>query len=116
MSERAYLNGQLIEIGRATVTVSNPALLHGVGLFETLRAYDGKPFRLRQHTDRLGHSARHFDMPVLDVLDQIPEAVRSVLEANSLKHARIRFTVTPPAPHGQSDRPTGIRSSFTRTA
>jgi branched-chain amino acid aminotransferase len=106
MTERAYLNGQLIEIARATVSISNPALLHGVGLFETLRAYDGRPFRLQQHVDRLARSARHFDMPVLDVLDQIPQAVQSVLEANNLKNARIRFTVTPPGAHGDHDHPT----------
>jgi branched-chain amino acid aminotransferase len=106
MTERAYLNGELIDISRAAVTVSNPALLHGVGLFETLRAYDGKPFRLQQHIDRLADSARHFDMPVLDLLEQIPQAVQAVLAANNLRNARIRFTLTPPGAHGEGERPT----------
>lgn len=96
MGEKAYLNGELVDMAKAAVSVSNPSLLHGVGLFETLRAYDGRPFRLRQHIDRMERSARELDMPVLQLIEQIPQAVSAVLDANQLKDARIRFTVAPP--------------------
>jgi branched-subunit amino acid aminotransferase/4-amino-4-deoxychorismate lyase len=106
MNEKVYLNGELIEADKAAVTVSNPSLLHGVGLFETLRSYEGRPFRLRQHIDRLIASAKHFDMPVMDLVERIPEAVEAVLQANGLKNARIRFTLIPPGAHGENERPT----------
>ncbi len=106
MSEKVYLNGELIEMNQAAVPVSNPSLLHGVGLFETLRCYEGRPFRLQRHIDRMAASARHFDMPVLGLIEQVPEAVTAVLQANSLRNARVRFTVTPPGAHGDQEKPT----------
>ena len=105
MSEKVYLNGELIDVGHAKVSISNPALLHGVGLFETLRTYDGQPFRLQQHIDRMTRSADKLDMAVGHVIDQVPEAVQSVLDANELTNARVRFTVTPPSPSREDDHP-----------
>jgi len=106
MTPRVYLNGKLIEIHKAAVPVSNPALLHGVGLFETLRAYDGRPFRLQEHIERMKASAGKLNMPVLELIEQVPDAVQQVLEANRLKNARVRFTVTPPGQVEPADEPT----------
>jgi len=106
MTARVYLNGKLIEIHKAAVPVSNPGLLHGVGLFETMRAYDGRPFRLQQHIERMKASAKKLNMPVLGSIEQVPDAVQQVLEANRLKNARIRFTVTPPGQVEPADEPT----------
>jgi len=103
MSEKVYLNGKLIEANVASVSVSNPAFLHGVGLFETLRAYDGRPFRLPQHLERLQRSANALNIPLGNIVECIPQAITAVLEANSLKNARVRFTVTPTA---SQDEPT----------
>lgn len=102
MSEKIYLNGQLVSGGQASVPITNPAFLHGVGLFETVRAYNGKPFRLAEHVARLRKSAERFNMPVTGALDQISGAVDDVLLANQLQNARIRITVTPP---GSTDEP-----------
>jgi len=104
MSEKAYLNGELVDLAEAVVSVSNPALLHGVGLFETLRSYEGRPFRMQQHVDRMSRSAQCLDMPVMEAIEQIPRAVTAILEANELKNARIRVTVAPPGIHGGDDR------------
>jgi len=106
MNPKVYLNGQLIENVKATVPVSNPGLLHGVGLFETLRSYDGRPFKLPEHIERLRASAVALNMPVDDAIEKIPVAVEQVLDANKLKDARIRFTVIPPGPQTSSAEPT----------
>jgi branched-subunit amino acid aminotransferase/4-amino-4-deoxychorismate lyase len=96
MSEKIYLNGHLVSGGEARVSVSNPSFLHGVGLFETLRTYNGKPFRLAEHLERLRASAQRFNMPVTDLIEKAPAAVDEVLAANNLASARVRITVTPP--------------------
>jgi branched-chain amino acid aminotransferase len=106
MSEKIYLNGHLVSGGEAKVPVSNPSFLHGVGLFETLRAYDGKPFRLFEHVERLRRSAERFNMPVGGAIEQIPAAVNEVLRANHLTGARIRITVTPPGSTEEQDHVT----------
>jgi branched-subunit amino acid aminotransferase/4-amino-4-deoxychorismate lyase len=102
MSEKIYLNDQLVARGEAKVAVSNPAFLHGVGLFETLRAYAGTPFRLAEHLARMEASARRLNIPLGDAVRRIPGAVQAVLEANRLSSARVRITVTPP---GSTEEP-----------
>lgn len=106
MPEKVYLNGDLIDVTAARVNVTNPAFQHGVGLFETLRVYDGRPFALDRHIARLRESARKLDMPVGDVLEDVENAVRAVIDANGLSEARVRFTVTPAEMHEENARPT----------
>jgi len=106
MTEKVYLNGDIVEMAKAAVTVSNPSLLHGVGLFETLRSYDERAFLLQRHIERMINSAKHFDMPVLELMERIPDAVAAVLTANKLKNARIRFTAMPPGAQGENEGPT----------
>lgn len=106
MSERVYLNGALVDANAARISVTNPAFQHGVGLFETLRAYQGHPFRLDRHIERMRQSAHALNMPIDRLFEQIPQAVRHVLEANHLADARIRFTATPPGATDAGAEPT----------
>ncbi|GMV96746.1 MAG: 4-amino-4-deoxychorismate lyase [Phycisphaerae bacterium] len=106
MSEKVHLNGELIDVSAARVSVTNPAFQHGVGLFETLRAYGGRPFLLERHIERMRNSARQLDMPIDAVFDSIPAAIEGLLEANGLRDARIRFTATPPGAADVHARPT----------
>lgn len=106
MSEQVYLNGELIDATAARVSITNPSFQHGVGLFETLRTYGGRPFVLDRHIARMRDSAGKLDMPLGDVLDEVPAAVEAVIIANALKNARLRFTATPPGTHEESPRPT----------
>jgi len=106
VSEKVYLNGRIIDAAQATVSAANPAFLHGVGLFETLRAYDGRPFLLRQHIERMRASAEKLRLQLGSVLETVPEAVEEVLRANALPQARIRFTVTPPDIDAPENPPT----------
>lgn len=102
---KLYLNGDLLDAAEAHVSASNPGLLQGVGLFETLRTYGGRAFRLEQHIERLQKSAERFHLPVAPIVPLIPEAVRAVLDANALADARVRVTVTPPEPDAAGGRP-----------
>jgi len=104
MSEKVYLNGEIMNMADASISVSNPGVLHGVGLFETLRSYEGRPFRLDQHMERLKNSAKKLRIAVDDVIDEVPTAIQKVLEANALKDARIRFTIMPPNAWDEASR------------
>src|SRR5262245_26718130 len=98
MLDKVYLNGDVVNAAHASVSVFNPALLQGLGLFETLRTYSRRPFRLEQHIERMQASATKLHIPIHAALPLIPEGVRAVLDANQLTDARVRITVTPPAP------------------
>ena len=54
---KIYLNGQLVDKEKAVVSVFDHGLLYGDGVFEGIRAYNGRVFKLREHLDRLYNSA-----------------------------------------------------------
>ncbi len=92
MSDIVYLNGELIPINQAKVSVMDYGFLYGYGLFETMRGYGGKVFRLDNHLERLSRSAE-----IIGIRVDIPEITNAVLEtikANQLSEARVRITVT----------------------
>lgn len=95
--EYVYLNDRLVEAGEARVSVFDAGLLHGVGLFETMRAYNGVVFRLGDHLERLRSSAGKLGLTVPEDTGPWREAVGRLLEANGLQEARVRLTVTPGA-------------------
>ena len=53
-----YLNGKFVPESEAVVSVFDHGLLYGDGVFEGIRTYDGRVFRLREHVDRLYRSAQ----------------------------------------------------------
>jgi branched-chain amino acid aminotransferase len=58
MSLKVYINGQYFDKEQATISVFDHGLLYGDGIFEGMRSYGGKVFRLDQHLKRLWDSAK----------------------------------------------------------
>ena len=94
MDEKVFLNGELIAASEAKVSVFDGGFLHGAGLFETMRAYTGKVYRLDEHLDRLLNSAKELAIPITGSKDDLHYAVVGTLEANGLDEARLRLTVS----------------------
>ena len=94
MDETVFLNGELTPASEAKVSVFDGGFLHGAGLFETMRAYAGKVYRLDEHLDRLLISAKELAIPVNGQKDDLRDAVVQTLKANELKEARLRLTVS----------------------
>jgi len=94
MASVVYLDGELVPVEQARVSVFDHGLLYGDGVFEGIRAYNGRVFRLTQHLERLYASARgvHLDIP-LDMSEMESAVVRTVA-ANGLRDAYIRLVVT----------------------
>ena len=94
MEEIVYLNGSLLPRSRALVSVFDQGFLYGYGLFETMRAYGGKIFRLERHLERLLASSRVLGLETgLKGID-LGRVVKETLEANNLEDARLRLTVS----------------------
>jgi branched-chain amino acid aminotransferase len=94
MREWVSLNGQLMPADRAQVSVFDSGLMQGIGLFETMRAYDGRVFRLQRHLDRLANSARALGWSVLPDPDELRDNVEQVVGATEHEDTRVRLTVT----------------------
>lgn len=88
-----WLNGQLVEAEKAVISPFDHGLLTGDGIFETLISYRGEPFALTRHYRRLTMAAQRLGLaaPSYEVF---AGALRDVIRANEMEHARLRFTVT----------------------
>jgi branched-chain amino acid aminotransferase len=93
-SLQIFLNGRLVPKEQAVVSVFDHGLLYGDGVFEGIRAYNGRVFRLKEHLERLFRSARAIVLEVGLTLPETQEAVLQTLRANKLKDAYIRLVVT----------------------
>ncbi len=94
MDPKVYINGKLFDKSEAKVSVFDHGLLYGDGVFEGIRAYSGRVFRLQQHVDRLYESAKgiHLEIPI--PREAMADAIRQTLAANKLTDAYIRVVIT----------------------
>lgn len=90
--EIVYLNGKLIPRSQAKVSVLDYGFLFGFGLYETIRAYHGKVFRLDNHLARLRYSGDKLGILIKPA--EIRQAVLDTVEANDFTDTRIRITVS----------------------
>ncbi|GAA4560454.1 aminodeoxychorismate lyase [Planotetraspora kaengkrachanensis] len=104
MAVPIWVNGDLVDPGKAVVSVFDHGLMVGDGVFETIKSVEGEAFALTRHLDRLALSAKRMDLPEPD-LASIADGVRRCLAAApKWPLARIRITYTSgPGPLG-SDR------------
>ncbi|MGW6296396.1 aminotransferase class IV [Streptomyces sp. NPDC055058] len=90
---KIWLDGGLQDIESARVSVLDHGLTVGDGIFETVKAVDGRPFALTRHLERLTRSARGLGLPDPD-LDEVRRACAAVLDANPMPLGRLRITCT----------------------
>ncbi|MFD7445565.1 aminotransferase class IV [Streptomyces sp. NPDC059909] len=90
---RIWVNGGLRDADTALVSVFDHGLTVGDGVFETVKATEGRPFALTRHIDRLARSARGLGLPDPDH-DEVRRACEAVLEANPMPLGRLRITYT----------------------
>ncbi len=90
---KIWLDGGLQDVEAARVSVLDHGLTVGDGVFETVKAVDGRPFALTRHLDRLARSARGLGLPEPD-LDEVRRACAAVLDANPMPLGRLRITYT----------------------
>src|SRR5262245_3904212 len=89
-----YVDGELRPREAATVSVFDHGLLYGDGVFEGIRVYNRRIFRLDAHLDRLYDSARAIALEVPMVRAELAEAVRQTVRANRKEDGYIRLIVT----------------------
>jgi branched-chain amino acid aminotransferase len=94
MAEIIYLNGQLVPRSKARLSPFDHGFLYGYGLFETMRAYNGRIFRLDRHLARLRRSAESLGLANKLAAFDLEIACMKTLGANKLKDARLRLTVS----------------------
>jgi branched-chain amino acid aminotransferase len=91
---KIYLNGSYVEKDDAKVSVFDHGYLYGDGVFEGIRVYNGKIFRLDEHLERLYNSAHTIMLNISLSKIELQDAVIETLKLNKLKDAYIRLIVS----------------------
>jgi branched-chain amino acid aminotransferase len=91
---KVYINGKFYDKSEAKVSVYDHGLLYGDGVFEGIRIYHGKIFKLKEHVDRLYESARAIRLEIPLTKPQMMEAIQATVDANQKKEGYIRPVVT----------------------
>jgi branched-chain amino acid aminotransferase len=89
-----WMDGRLVPREQATVSVFDHGLLYGDGIFEGIRVYNRRIFRLEQHLDRLWDSAKAIALEIPMDRVAMVEALRTTIKANEKADGYIRLVVT----------------------
>lgn len=94
MSLKVFVNDRLYDKEDAKVSVYDHGLLYGDGVFEGIRSYGGKVFRLEEHLDRLWYSAKAIWLEIPMTKEAMAKAITDTLAANGIEDGYIRVVVT----------------------
>jgi branched-chain amino acid aminotransferase len=89
-----YINGKYVPSEEAAISVFDHGFLYGDGVFEGIRAYNGRVFRLKEHVKRLFDSAQAIMLNIPTGQDEMGQLILETLRQNNLKDAYIRPIVT----------------------
>ena len=91
---KIFLSGKLVDEKDAVVSVFDHGLLYGDGVFEGIRAYNGRVFLLDEHIDRLYDSAKAIALNIPMTKADVIQAVVDTCKANDIRDGYIRLVVT----------------------
>jgi branched-chain amino acid aminotransferase len=94
MDQLVYVNGKFLLQSEAKVSVFDHGLLYGDGVFEGIRAYNGRVFKLDRHLDRLFHSAKAIDLKIPLPKEELAKIILDTCRRNEIKEGYIRPIIT----------------------
>jgi aminodeoxychorismate lyase len=102
------LNGQWVAEAQAVVPVNDRGFMYGDGLFETMRVFNGKPFRMAQHLERMVRGANYLKIQLPFTPKELQQFAGQLIEKNAMPDAVLRVTLTRgPGARGYSPKNTG---------
>jgi branched-chain amino acid aminotransferase len=91
---KVYINGKFRDEADATISVFDHGLLYGDGIFEGIRAYNGRVFKLKEHIDRLFYSAKAILLELPMSHADLMKAVVDTCRQNDVRDGYIRLVIT----------------------
>ncbi len=91
---KVSINGTLFDKADAKISVFDHGLLYGDGVFEGMRSYAGRVFRLERHLQRLYESAKAIRLEIPISPARMADDVQTTLQANAIRDGYIRLVVT----------------------
>jgi branched-chain amino acid aminotransferase len=87
---KIWFNGEFVDWQNANIHIISHGLHYASLVFEGVRIYNGKIFKLEEHTDRLFHSARRMDMKISYSKEEINKATKEIVLVQNVKDGYIR--------------------------
>ncbi len=94
MEQLVYVNGEFVPSEEAKVSVFDRGYLYGDGVFEGIRGYNGRIFRLDQHLERLYQGARAIALEVPASFEELKEIILETVRRNRLRDCYVRVVVS----------------------
>ena len=91
---KVYIDGKYLDERHAKVSVFDHGLLYGDGIFEGIRAYNGRVFKLKEHIDRLFSSAKAILLEIPLSHAELMKATVATIRANKLRDCYVRLIIT----------------------
>ncbi len=91
---KIFIDGKFYDERSAKISVFDHGLLYGDGVFEGIRAYNGRVFKLKEHVERLFYSAKAILLQIPLSPAKISEAVLESCRANKIRDGYVRLVVT----------------------
>ena len=91
---KIYIDGEYFDRNNAKISVYDHGLLYGDGIFEGIRIYNGKVFKLQEHLERLYKSAQAIMLDIRLDLNDMSKAVLETVKINNKVNGYIRLVVT----------------------
>ena len=95
MEKKVYLNGTILPISQATVSVADQGFLHGISTFTTILAKNGAIVGFDYHLKRISETVKMLGLQIDVTTGELVDGAYQVLDANGLTDARMRITLTP---------------------
>ena len=94
MTNNISINGKIIPVTEGSISTEDRGFLYGDGIFETLRTYNGEPFKLAEHLERMRCSAEKLKIIPEYSNAEISESLTKLLAKNNVQDAYIRITLS----------------------
>lgn len=94
MEKKVFMNGELVPETEAKISVFDHGYLYGDGVFEGIRSYQGRVFKLKEHVKRLYESAHSIMLHMPYTREEMEEAILDTIRANNLEDAYVRVIIS----------------------
>ncbi len=89
-----FLNNKIIPDTEGNISSGDRGFLYGDGIFETFRSYDGKPFKLVEHIERMRNSAKQLRISFEYTNAETGDIIKKLMDKNNIQNAYIRITLS----------------------
>ncbi|MFH1321875.1 MAG: aminotransferase class IV [Bacteroidota bacterium] len=94
MPRYCFFNNRILPADKATIHINDLGLLRSYAVFDFLRTYNGKPFRIHEHMKRFSNSAGELRLTLRYSESEIIKIIEKLLKKSKLKEAAIRLVLT----------------------